>query len=358
MPENSKSGTVGKGQNLAKGKRALTSFGEIVIQGGATAAGIPGAGIAYKAIKILVEYARAYYNERRNDRIEEFHNKVFAGVSEDQQEEFLKAEFSIQDYYALLEKAVQDEEESKVEIYAKLFRCLILGLVPNDYKLHIIKATRDLNFADFELMRQLYINDKYEFVGPGNKLSQISNLTSPINPLRAYSIQTLLRLGFLNERETHKPPWPNDLLKLFVELLYEKEALTAESLGAKVKTADTERLRVFFAYSELNNESSKLLCSLADRLHNLYIKSVIALPNKKSFPLTVAPMVVVCIGPNGSPIDDLRAFASLERKIVVQLLMPGANKEAVPLKDTATFDLKITGEHERFVKFVADKFGN
>jgi|CXWL01.1.fsa_nt_gi hypothetical protein len=35
MPENSKSGNVGKRQNLAKGKRALTSFGEIAIQGGA-----------------------------------------------------------------------------------------------------------------------------------------------------------------------------------------------------------------------------------------------------------------------------------------------------------------------------------
>jgi len=349
-----------KEQNLTKSKRALTSLGEIAIQGGAIAAGVPGVGIAYKTIKILVEYARAYYNDRRNDRIKDFHEKVLSGVPDDQREEFLAAEFSVEDYYALLEKAVQDEEDSKVEIYAKLFRCLILGLIPDDYKLHVVKTARELNFSDFEFMRKLYINDKYEFIGPGNKLSQISNLTSSANPLRSYSVQTLIRLGFLNERQTNRPPWPNDLLKILVELLYDKESLTAESLGAKVKTADSEHLKVFFAYSDLPDESAKILGDLADRLHGLYIKSVIALPNKKSFPLTLAPMIAVCVSPKCSPIDNLRAFTNLEKKTVVQLLMPGARKEDLPFKEATTFDLGATGlgEKERFIKFVADKFGN
>jgi hypothetical protein len=150
------------------------------------------------------------------------------------------------------------------------------------------------------------------------------------------------------------------LLKLLVELLYDNESLTAESVGAKAKTADTERLKVFFAYSHLDDESSKVLGTLAGRLHNLYIKSVIALPNKKSFALTLTPMVVLCIGPNGSPIDKLRTFTNLEKKVVVQLMLPGANKVDLPLKEAATFDLGATGEgeRERFIKFVAERFGN
>ena len=349
-----------KEKGLTRSKQTLTSLGDIIIQGGTVAAGAPELGILYKLIKTLVGHARAYYNDRRNDRIEDFHEKVLLGVPQDQREEFLKAEFSVEDYYSILEKAVQDEEDRKVEIYAKLFRCLIMGLIRDDYKLHLIKASRELNFSDFEFMRQLYINDKHEFIRPGNRLSQISDLTSPVNPMRAYSVQTLIRLGFLNERETHKPPWPNDLLKSFVELLYDKDSLTAESLGKKVKTAQSELLKVFFAYDNIDDEACKVLGNIIDRLHDLYIKAILASPTKKSFPLALAPMIAVCVGPKGSPIDNLMTFTNLEKKTVVQILLRGADRENLPLKNAATFDLAVNdnGEKERLIKFVAERFGH
>src|SRR5437867_939136 len=154
MNRNPKVDNADKEKSLTRSKRTLTSLGDIIVQGGAVGAGAPELGIVYKLIKTLVAHARAYYNDRRNDRIEDFHEKVLEGVPEDQRAEFLKAEFSVEDYYSILEKAVQDEENSKVEIYAKLFRCLIMGLIPDDYKLHLIKASRELNYSDFEFMRK------------------------------------------------------------------------------------------------------------------------------------------------------------------------------------------------------------
>jgi hypothetical protein len=348
-----------KDKSLDRNKRTLISLGDVLIQGGAAAAGTPALGAVYKLIRVLASHVKAYYNDRRDERIVDFHEQVLEGVPVDQQEDFLKAEFSVEDYYSILEKAVQDEESSKVAIYAKLFRCLILDLIPKDYKLHLLKTSRELNYSDFELMRQLYINDKYEFRAPGNKLSQITNLTKPADPLKAYAVQKLIRLGFLNEREQYKPPWPNDLLKLTVDLLYDKDSLTPEALGQKAKPAEFELLRVFVACNDLEGPNTGVLLEINNRLNNSYIKTIVGNPTRKSFPLTIVPMIALCVGTKGSPLDNLRAFTNLDKKTVVQVLLPGATHTSLPLTNAETFDLSNGGgaELERFVNFVLERFG-
>ena len=136
-------------------------------------------------------------------------------------------EFFIEDYYSILNHILQDEEDAKIQIYAKIFKGIILDLIPLEYKIHIIKSARELKFSDFELMRRLYINDKYEFKVPGNRTKQIKQLTNTNDPMESHSIQSLIRLGFLLDKDGNDPPWPSKLLKMLVELLYDEKELKA-----------------------------------------------------------------------------------------------------------------------------------
>ena len=286
--------------------------------------------------------------------IENFHQQLILGIPVEAQKEFLKTKFSIQDYYSLLTYVVEDEEEEKTEIYAKLFQGLILNLIPPEIRLHLIKSVRELKYSDFDFMRKLYINEKYEFKAPGNKINQIKSLTISSDPLACYSIQTLIRLGFLYGADGAKPPWPTNLLKSLVEFLYDEDNLTPESLGQKAKTYETERLKIFFA-CDAPDISSSLLPKIGDCLVKNDIKYVIANPIRKSMPLIISPIIAICVGLKGSPINNLRKSIDLDRKTLIQILLPDAKKENLPLKDKEVFDFtqqNIQTEIDRLIKFI------
>lgn len=211
-------------QSLSRSKKSLFKFGDFVAE--TAASSVPGGAPAFKLSKILVEHAHQFYKDRREQRLIDFHGKV---LEEDVKywDSIKDKEFSIDEYYSLLNNVIQDEEDSKIEIYAKIFRLIILDKIPEKYRAHIIKSSRELKYLDFELMRIIYINEKYEFRAPGNITIQVRNITQPKAPLETYSIQTLIRFGYLSEGVDNKPPWPTELLKKIVECLYEENDLKA-----------------------------------------------------------------------------------------------------------------------------------
>lgn len=223
MPPEDMSGD--KERSIARSKRSAVNLVDFLAEG---AVGLlPGGVPVYKVGKILWEHAGKFISDRREKRLEEFHRKALSEGDCSYWEEIKEKEFSIDEYYSLLNFVVQDEEEQKVDFYAKLFRLVLLGKIPEEYRTHIIRSARELKFSDIELLRQLYINDKYEFEGPGNRIRQIAELTQPNDPRQLYSIQTLIRFGYLSDKDGTKPPWPTKLLKLLVENLFEESALKA-----------------------------------------------------------------------------------------------------------------------------------
>ena len=137
--------------------------------------------------------------------------------------------FQINELYSFINFVVQDEEEQKIDFYARLFQLFILGKFETKYRTHILRSSRELKHGDMKLMRKIYLSEKLEFsrtTGPGMALSQVSALTQPNDsPIKMYSIQTLLRFGYLKEKTKAKPPWPTKLLHLLVENYYSAEEL-------------------------------------------------------------------------------------------------------------------------------------
>ena len=347
-----------KEKSIVRTKKTTISLTDIVLKEGATII-IPYGAPAYELIKLLLKHAKDWYSERRSRRIEEFHEQLLDGISEECQEELFKNEFSIEEYYSILNHVVQDEEDSKNKIYSKLFQALQLNLIPAEYRLHLIKSSRELKYADFDLIRQLYINEKYEFIAPGNKPIQIQSITISDDPIRAHSIQTLIRWGFLSTAETnrppYKPPWPTQLLKITAELLYDEYDLTDESIGKKAKTAETEKIKIYIACDTLgDNKISPILFKISNYFLQADIKNVIANPMRKSFPLTLSPIIAICRTSKGSPLENIKKHVDLKHKKLIQVILPGGKQESSQMPAIPVFDFTSANEEEyrRLIEFV------
>jgi len=343
-----------KEKSISRTKKSAISLADILAKEGVSII-VPGGGLAYELGKLLWNHTKTWYRDRTEARLEEFHERLLEGIPKESQEEFLKNEFSPEEYYSILNHVLQDEEDKKVGVYSRIFQGLQLNLIPDEYRLHLIKCSRELKCSDFELIRQLYINEKYEFKAPGNRINQINSITISNDPIKAHSIQTLIRWGFLSTTDTKKPPWPTKLLKFFVEFLYDEENLTAESLGKQAKTAETEKMRVFIACDALGDgQNTKILLNISNSLFKVDIKNVIANPIRKSLPLIISPIIAICLTSKGSPFENIKKCVNIEKKSLIQILLPGAKRSDLPIKDAPTFDFTSENQNEvkKFVEFV------
>lgn len=241
-----------KSKSITRSKKTFIKFIDILAEGGISLVN-PILAIPYKGTKLLLEHGRNFYKERTDARIQDFHEKLL-GDGEDGYsfQEILDKPISLDDYYALLSTAVQDNEELKIEFYANLLRSLFFQQVPQEYKFYLMKATKDLTFDEIELVRQIYIYESYELVPAQGPTEQLSSLLNTTSTLKKLMIDNLIRLGLIEKKDNQKYQ-PTDLLKLMAESLYKTSELQPESIGRK----RWSRIE-FIIFSNLEQEYSNL----------------------------------------------------------------------------------------------------
>jgi len=325
-------------KSLERSLKTTLSLGDVLIEEGVKI--VPGGELAYKLVKVLGQHARQFYQERTERRLEDFHGKILTGIPQQSQEDFLRRQFSLDDYYSILHRLVQDEENEKIGIYAKLFQSLVLQALPPDWKTTILKAARELSFSDFDLMRRIYVSDKFDLIGCSNKRSQIERFTKTNDPTMSASIENLIRLGFLSRQD---PPMPTRTLRSSAEAVYDASQLTPESIGGKVQTIASERDTIIFVCDPLGDMNYfARITALRDALLREDILSRIAAPiTAIGGYLTI---VGVCIGTSGSTIENVKQFVSLDHKIVVQIILPGGEGQNIPIDNASVFNLSGTAD--------------
>lgn len=176
MPETSN-------RSLKRAKNSVIKLADFVAESALST--VPGGTPAYKVAKILVSHAREFFSDRRDERIEEFHRHLLSEGDKSYWEDLKDREIPISEYYALLNSVVQDEEDKKIAFYAKVFRLILLEKIEPKYRTHVVRSVRELKASDFELMKQIYISEKYEQKGPGYRRRQVAALTNPDSPYEA-----------------------------------------------------------------------------------------------------------------------------------------------------------------------------
>lgn len=171
---------------------------------------LAGIGAPVAMIRRLVEHALEVRVERRERRILDLHRMILSGRTEAEAArivtELVDAEGSRETYEALLESAIDDEEEAKVPFYATALRVLAVErTIETKFRRHLIKTLRALTVEDLELL--------FRLVAEGRKVQQqfgaeanSSEIGLPLNhllrlrdPQTTLSVQALVAHGMLRE---------------------------------------------------------------------------------------------------------------------------------------------------------------
>ena len=300
--------------------------------------------------------AKTSLRARAKRRLDEFHKRILHGVP-DEDKEKLKRNFTLDDYHSFLNYTINDEEERKVILYGRIFQGFLLRDIPPETKVHLLKASRELTFGQFELMRSLYIASKYEFMRSQGRQSQIDAITRTRDPLDAAGIQTFFRLGFLSQGE--KSLEPTKMLTLLIELAYDSDDLTPESLGRQRQTVASRKFTVWFLCNDLTKAYVLLLSKLSDALVTQNIMSetldpVIAKRLSPAEKMLFGPeILVLVIGAKGSPIESVKKHLVLENKSIIQVLLPGGKFPMVPFTAAPIFDFSNGIDPEGLGRFTS-----
>jgi len=142
--------------SIERSTATLLSMGEAFAKEALTAL-IPGSALLFALIKSLTKQAASYFRDRAELRLEEFHQRLLSAESEVDLRELVTDEFSMADYYSLLNSVIEDDEDSKVAVYASLMKAIIRGGIPLANKRHFIKSIRELSSDDLKVLRELYL---------------------------------------------------------------------------------------------------------------------------------------------------------------------------------------------------------
>ncbi len=242
----------------SKNKQTLLSIADSISREAISM--IPGGGVAYDILKEMAKRARYYYMEQNEIKLEQF----FKNILSDKNKHLLEKEFTEEDYYLILKKLIQEDDNEKVKFYSNLMEGIIENNIEQDYRKHYILSLSELNSFDINVMRKIYIYDHFEIENIGNRIKQLEDITKSKKPLINSSIGNLVRLGFMTEIDNTLQP--TEILNEFISLIHQDEELKPTSINeisienAEVYlsnfVSDEEEIKRFF--SPLERDINKI----------------------------------------------------------------------------------------------------
>lgn len=210
----------------------------------------------------LTAHAVKHRREVRDRQMEEYYQELLN--SEDN--EFIQlpdsANLSELDFVALLGACSSELELEKAKLYARLTKSIANGMVKKEYKRHFILTLSASAFEDLEVLRLAYVCGK-------------QNVMPKVNNFRL-SASKVLKLDFLGpigsicldafaKGKLIEADGLSSIGREFVQAIYEKDQLTAASLGYEV----WQEKRINLCYAD--NSSAKLVGAFEAEFRKLRI---------------------------------------------------------------------------------------
>ena len=212
-------------QSLERAKKTAIKLGTIF---GKKAVSLATGGLSEELLELLIAHVSQYQKDERNRRLSELFQNIFYDSSDiNDQKKILENDLPIDDLYAIMNYAVQDEETEKVKYYSKLLKYLLLKKENIDrfQKLFILKLFKDLSIFDFLVIKKYF---KFHTLGQRwspQPLRGVTEITSPFpsyiqrfyynsmrEPIKASSIKRLESMNLLGD-SVKGVPTPMPLLE-------------------------------------------------------------------------------------------------------------------------------------------------
>ncbi|ALP54976.1 hypothetical protein Tel_17120 (plasmid) [Candidatus Tenderia electrophaga] len=278
---------------------------------------VPGGGILFDGAKVLFGHGRKYIQDRNDERISEFHNVLMSHTSSPEEcEALLNGEFEESDYHAILGSCIQDIEDEKTEVYARLLRSLIIDPPHKNIKIIFIEASKNLSLSDLEYLKEIYIQSKYDLMTVGGTSHQIEILLKQTDTIRGISINRFVNLGFLNNEKANITELASD----FIKRAYGEENLTPEATGRKSWTG----IRISVLSFDIGNIDHSMFYETIERdLFSRQIKAnVHNLDSRNRFRYGLCHGGIVLVGDediSGPFLEGLQKFSEIKPLVRINI---------------------------------------
>lgn len=276
-------------KSLERSKKSGISIAALLAKEGVSAV-VPGGGLVFDIGKALLDHGRRYIADRNDGRLEKFHRILLDHDGQKEyQDDILNSEFEADDYHAILSSCLQDIEDQKTDVYARLLRAFIVESVSEDNRQLYIQAVKNFSMADIRYLRIIYINSKYDLMTAGGSSGQLKELFKTQHPLRQISLSRFVYMGFVRSNEMDL----SELGQRFVQLCSTKDELTPDAIGKKAWTGVTVSILCFEIGSK---DHSRFYTPLENMLWSQQIKSITHLVDAKrqiTFNLSNAGLLLV-----------------------------------------------------------------
>jgi len=112
--------------------------------------------------KSVLSKGMNYYEKRRQESFNEFHQHLLAGTATKEKIEYEKMFKITEDqYYALLSASINDEERQKAHIYANVYRNILESKIKKENYIRYIKLAKELPYSALELLPHIYIYNTF-----------------------------------------------------------------------------------------------------------------------------------------------------------------------------------------------------
>jgi len=227
-----------KKKSLERSKTTSTSLAKTFLSAGINFSfgGMPVYQVAEAGYKHLVKYSQ----DRNRDRVTDFCKRILEGnLTEDEKKKVLEGEISEHDYYTLLNHVIQDEEDEKTEVYARIYIKLVLGTMESDQKAILLRTVKDLTMYDIKLLRALFIKSDLRHFNQNVVNATINQMIvedARTDITRECSITNLERFGLIKHEENitsagRGKQRPSNLSKTILSAIFENNELTEKSYG-------------------------------------------------------------------------------------------------------------------------------
>ena len=314
----------------------------------------------------LFEWALDHQRRGRERRVAAVAEALGTAIENTNDEIALDAEMVPDVLYAILKNAVNDDEEEKAEIYAKLLVAIQANKLDRAYQRHAIRVCRELRFSDFALMRELYVRANVLLSRHQTKASQVGGLIDSPDSMTTYGLETFRRFGLLAPSELHRTSvWPTEFFTVLVEMLFDRDELLADAITKQARTRNRERVRVVLA-ADLSDENVAALGWLERHLDRREIRSTcldfreLSQCQQKRARLTciAIPVVAICTTREGCQDASVQTHLNVEKRNVVYVMLPGGEQPEQGAFHPV-FDLREQSESEvdRLVEYIRERTG-
>lgn len=104
-----------------------------------------------------------YFEKKRQDTFNEFNKQLFLGIADKEKIEYEKRfKVTEEQYYKLLEAAIEDDEKEKSMIYANVYRSILNNTVEKKNYAKLIRLAKEVPYSALKLLPYFFIYNTYE----------------------------------------------------------------------------------------------------------------------------------------------------------------------------------------------------